>query len=120
MEKDKNKAARDAYNEKIALNEQALEDLATQRKKIRDALDNFARVSAKEFSNIQTIDEQLAESGSRRAEQDLADTAAQAKMLRNFLTTEEDNFERTFAQEAKRLEEEREQLQSERDALPFD
>jgi len=120
MVSDKNRATRAAYNEKIAATEQAIEELAIQRKKIRDALDNFERMTKSEFNNLIKLDEELAQGGSKRAVHDLDDTAAQVKMLQNFLTTQEENFGRTFAQEQERLEEERAQLQRARDVLPVE
>lgn len=120
MVQDKNSEKRYEYNQQILKTEQDMEELLTQNRQLKALFERTEETFSREFQKLLAIDENLKQRGSFSARWDLEEHQAMRQGFIQSVAQYEENLAQAFRRENASLDERREKLQQERDALSWD
>lgn len=118
MTRDKNADKRLEFNRKIASKEQESDELHLEERKTQNRIENFEAVMMKSFRNLQAIEEELNRRSHIQGPYD--ETAQKQRYMSNVILQQKEGLKQVYQQRSFKLEDEREQLQKERDSLSWD
>lgn len=118
MTKDKNADKRLELNRKIASNEREGDELLLEERQTQKQIEDFESVMVKNFMNLQSIEEEI---NRRSNNKDTYDEIYQKrKYMSSVIDQQKEELKQVYRQTSLKLENEREQLQKERDGLSWD
>lgn len=118
MQRDKNANKRLEYNRKIALKEQESDELYLEEWQAKNQIENFETVMMQGFRKLQEIEDNINKRGGLVWNYD--ETFQKQKYLSNLIRQQQDELENSYQSARFQVENEREQLQRERDTLAWD
>ena len=118
MQRDKNANKRLEYNRKIALKEQESDGLYLEEWQAKNQIESFETVIMQGFRKLQEIDDNINKRGTLAWNYD--ETFQKQKYLSNLIRQQQDELENSYRSARFQVENEREQLQRERDTLAWD
>jgi hypothetical protein len=118
MTRDKNADKRLEFNRKIASKEHESDELHLEERQAQNQIENFEAVMMKSFRNLQEIEEEINRRSHIQGAYD--ETAQKQRYMSNVISQQKEGVKQVYQQRSLKLEDEREQLQKERDSLSWD
>lgn len=118
--KDKSANERLALNQKIVQKESEIEDFQKIHRDVEQALNEFEIEMRSNSQRLQASYEAMMAMGSAKAKWEEADRQSKQAHLMRMLTEHRDELSQYYIRTLQNLDEEKNQLQKERDDLPWD
>ncbi len=118
MQRDKNADKRLEYNRKIASKERESDELYLEERQVKNQIENFEIVMMQGFRKLQEIEDNINKRGTLVWNYD--ETFQKQKYLSNVIRQQQEGLEHSYRSVRFQVENEREQLQRERDNLAWD
>ena len=118
MTRDKNADKRLDFNRKIASKERESDELHLEERQAQNRIENFESVMMKSFRNLQEIEDNINKRSHIQGAYD--ETAQKQRYMSNVILQQKEGLKQVYQQRSLKLEDEREQLQKERDSLSWD
>jgi len=115
MGSDKNEEQRYEYNVQIAEKERMLDDLQSEQKKAQLMIEHFAERMMASYQRLEAIEAEM-----KYGQNSFNKTAEEKRYVAQLCHGWQAEVEQTYLQATQAVEDEREALQQERDALPWD
>lgn len=117
MVKDISADKRLEYTQQISEKIQKLEDLKSEEKNIFQAIEKYQETMKQSFSNLQELNEELVNQGSRTAQMDMDANQEMLRFVRNMVDEQKEGVSETYSKLKKEVEDDIEDLQHKRNAL---
>lgn len=118
--KDKSANERLAYNQKIQQQETNMEELQTSQRQVEELLSEFEFEMTKQFHRLQGIQEEMMAMGSTKAKWEESERQGKQAYLTRLLNESRLELDHHYRSAIADMDDERAQLQSDRDALPWE
>lgn len=120
MVKDINSDKRLEYTQQISAKIQKAHELKSEEKNILQAIEKYQETMKKSFSNLQELNEELVNQGSRTAQLDMDANQEMLRFVRNMVDEQKEGVSEIYFKLQKDAEDDIENLQHKRNALPFE
>lgn len=120
MVKDISAGKRLEYTQQISEKIQKLEDLKSEERNIFQAIEKYQETMKQSFSNLQELNEELVNQGSRTAQMDMDANQEMLRFVRNMVDEQKEGVSETYSKLKKEVEDDIENLQHKRNALPWE
>ncbi|MFL0252835.1 hypothetical protein ACJDT4_20715 [Clostridium neuense] len=117
MVKDISAGKRLEYTQQISEKIQKLEDLKSEERNIFQAIEKYQETMKQSFSNLQELNEELVNQGSRTAQMDMDANQEMLRFVRNMVDEQKEGVSETYSKLKKEVEDDIENLQHKRNAL---
>lgn len=120
MVKDISADKRLEYTQQISAKLQKVQELKREEKNILQAIEKYQETMNKSFYNLQELNEELVNQGSRTAQLDMDANQEMLRFVRNMVGEQKEGISETYSKLEKEAEDDIENLQHKRNALPFE
>lgn len=105
------------YTQQISAKIQKAHELKSQEKNILQAIEKYQETMNKSFSNLQELNEELVNQGSRPAQLDMDTNQEMLRFVKNMVDEQKEGISETYSELQKEAEDDIENLQHKRNAL---
>ncbi|MDT2882068.1 hypothetical protein [Lactococcus lactis] len=120
MAKDKNADKRLEYNRQILDIEREQDEIQSQKREMKRALENFENEIFRSFNRLQELDDEMIRQGSIAAQWEQQEHQGRNSYIRNFINNQEEEVTTAYSKMSQETENKKEELQKERDSLAWD
>ncbi|MBK0084609.1 hypothetical protein IAE51_12000 [Lactococcus sp. S64] len=120
MAKDKNADKRLEYNRQILDIEREQDEIQSQKREMKRALENFENEIFRSFNRLQELDDEMIHQGSIAAQWEQREHQGRNSYIRNFINNQEEEVTIAYSKMSQETENKKEELQKERDSLAWD
>lgn len=120
MAKDKNADKRLEYNRQILDIEREQDEIQSQKREMKRALENFENEISRSFNKLQDLDNEMIRQGSIAAQWEQQEHQGRNSYIRNFINNQEEEVTAAYSMMNQETENKKEELHKERDSLAWD
>lgn len=120
MAKDKNADKRLEYNRQILDIEREQDEIQSQKREMKRALENFENEISRSFNKLQDLDNEMIRQGSIAAQWEQQEHQGRNSYIHNFINNQEEEVTAAYSMMNQETENKKEELQKERDSLAWD
>lgn len=108
------------YTQQISAKIQKSHELKSEEKNILQAIEKYQETMNKSFSNLQELNEELVNQGSRPAQLDMDANQEMLRFVKNMVDEQKEGISETYSELQKEAEDDIENLQHKRNALSLE